>query len=167
MARSRERASRPGRRAGWRRLVLPEGEVVGPHTGLEELDPEGAIRNRSRLPNELIKTRILHPARPLRVHVVTMTAGWRSAVQCHAKPNRLPRCGWRQHEVKIACVKPVGDRARHLIERREFAADRPEPRKVPLVARQCRGGLIETGLVCADAAGRREILAVRIADIRL
>src|SRR5271165_5568267 len=152
MARSRQPAGRPGRRE-WRRRTLPEREVVGAHTGLEELDPEGTIRNRSGLPNELIQTRVLHPARPLRVHVVTMTSGWRSAVQCHTKPNRLPRCGWRQHEVKIACVKPVGDRARHLIERREFTTDRPEPSKVPLVARQCRSRLIETGLVCADAAG--------------
>jgi hypothetical protein len=72
--------------------------------------------------------------------------------------------GSAQDEVKIAGVKTIDDVAGRPVERGELGSDGPIARQTPSVERQLRHGAIEVGNILLDAAGRREIFGLPVAD---
>jgi hypothetical protein len=67
--------------------------------------------------------------------------------------------------VKIAGVKTINDVAGRPIERGELASNSPIARQTPSVERQLRHRAIEVGYILLDAAGRREVFGLPVADV--
>src|SRR2546423_419806 len=139
---------------------------MGADPGIQEFDLEGSIADRPCLPDELVHTRFAHTPPPFSVHVKAMVGPGRSTIELDAEADGVTLGRRSQDEVKIASVKAIGDAA-GVVQRRVFASDRPDPRQAPVVERQGGYSPVEARSVFADAAGRREIRRVVVADISL
>jgi hypothetical protein len=116
------------------------------------------------LPDELIKARFLHAAKPFAVHVGAVVGARRRAVDLDAEANGAI-LGRRQHEVHVAGMESVADAAGAVVEHDGLASDRPHTRQAPPVERQHRRSAIETGRIFVHAADRNEISRLCIADV--
>src|SRR6266851_4622361 len=95
----------------WRLGALSEREDVSAHSAVEELDLQGSVRDRLRLPDELVQARFLNAPPSVGVNVNPMIGAGRSAIELDAEADRAALEGRRQNEVKIAGVETVGDAA--------------------------------------------------------
>src|SRR5205807_4420082 len=111
-------------------------------------------------------TRFAHAPPPFGVNVKAMVGPGRSTIELDAKADGVALGRRAQDEVKIAGVEAIGNAA-GVVQRRVFASDRPNPRQAPVVERQGRYGPVKARSVFADAAGRREICRLVVADISL
>src|SRR5690349_9995952 len=69
--------------------ALAEGESVGTDTGVEESDLEGPIRDRARLPDQLIEARLENGARSVGIDIEAVIRSGGRAVEHDAKANWL------------------------------------------------------------------------------
>src|ERR1700704_1048894 len=96
-------------RASGEALRLAERERERFHAGIEKLDLELTLVDRSRLPNQLIQALLGHPAITFIVDVsATGRAHW-LAIDEHAETYGTSAGRWSQDEVEIARVKSVRD----------------------------------------------------------
>jgi hypothetical protein len=139
--------------------ALPEGERIGPHTGIEEFDLKGAVYDGPGLADKLIKTIFLQASPSIRVHVEAMIRARRIPIDRDSKANRMALGSVGEHEVKIAGMKAVANAAGCIIERCEFASDRPNTCQAPVVERQGRFSPVEFRTVLATNSGDTKFMA--------
>src|ERR1700722_18864683 len=67
----------------------PEGESEGLHAGIEKLDFEGAVGDRTVLPDELIEALLVDHALAVGIDVRAVIGAGRHAVDRHSETDRL------------------------------------------------------------------------------
>src|SRR6266511_2642612 len=115
---------------------LAEGEDVALDARLEEGDLEGAVRDRSRLPDQLIQPLVHHRAVALFVDVESARFAGRLTVDEHAEGNGGPWRPWTQDQVDVARVEAERDPPAGFVQHARASLDRPVPRESPLVEPQ-------------------------------
>src|SRR5262245_64566102 len=122
-------------------MTSAERERERLHAGVEELDLEPSIGDRSRLPDQLIQALFDSGAVAAVIDVATMRGTGRLPVDRDAEADTAPRT--RPHdEVQVAGVKAIYDPAVRAAQDGGLAADRPVARPRPLIEREARRRLI-------------------------
>src|SRR6266542_2570786 len=104
---------------------LAEGEHVSLDARLEEGDLEGAVRDRSRLPDQLIQPLVHHRAVALFVNVEPVRVPGRPSVDEHAERNGGPWRPWTQDQVDVARVEAERDPPAGFVQHARASLDRP------------------------------------------
>ena len=101
-------------------VASAERECERLHAGIEELDLEGAIDDRPRLPYQLIQPLFANGAAAAVVHVQAVSRTWRLPVHRHAEAYRalLPRRP--HHQVNVARVKATQNPATGSVQDRSL-----------------------------------------------
>src|SRR5262245_50140182 len=102
-----------------------EGETKSLNAGFEKLDLEQAIRDRLRLPDQLIEPLFANGTPPVLVDGEPARSTGRLSIDQHTKPHRCALRGRAHDEMQVAGVKAVGDAAIGLVERRGLSPDDP------------------------------------------
>src|ERR1035438_2545599 len=147
------------------RRISTERERKPFHARIEKFDLELAVRDRLRLPDQLIHPQFRGCAAALVVDVNSVSSARRLTIEEHAKSNRSSaRC--RSHdEMQVTRVKTVRDPPFGLVQHNGLLPQRPIPRKGPTVEAQPRGNGIDARLVPGTPARRHKVLGALIADI--
>src|SRR5260221_7342375 len=116
-------------------VASAEREAICLDAGIEELDLEGALRDRPGLADQLI--RALVPDDPLATGLDVAPVGTARdlAVEIDPERDRGAPCGGAHDEVEVAGVEPEGDPSAGFVQDRGVPSDRPGPREVPVVER--------------------------------
>lgn len=105
-----------------------ERKRVGLNARVEKLDLEGAIRNRTVLPNELIQALLTDDTAAVGISVGAVIRTRGGAINGHTEAYRFTvRCGTK-NEMHISSVKSIDDPAALFVESGVFSADRPVAR---------------------------------------
>ena len=91
----------------------------------------------------------------------------RDTIDLDPKANGMVVRRHSQHEMKISCVKTIGNATRLIVERREFTADRPNTRHAPVIEWQRGYDSIMSGSILLDNARRDEVPSLFETDISL
>jgi hypothetical protein len=135
-----------------------EGERERFHIGIEELDLEPSIGDRSGLSNQLIQALLGDRAVALVVDVSSMARARRPSIDQHSKRNGSSASGGSHDEVEIARMKLVCDPPASSVRHSRLCLQRPFTGKRPLVEAQARRNGIDVARIHRAAARRREIL---------
>src|SRR5262249_46094596 len=134
-----------------------EGESIGLHAGVEELDLEGPVRDRAALPDELVEPLPGHGSLAIGVDVGAMAVAGRGAVDGDAEAYRLAVRARSQDKMEVAGMKAIDDAAVLRIEDGMLAADGPVARQSPFVEAR-RPGRIDMTRILDRATGGDEVL---------
>jgi hypothetical protein len=77
--------------------------------GIEKLDLELSIGDRSRFSNQLIQALLRDRAVTLGAYITSMACAWRLSIDEHSKRDGSSARGWSHDEVEIARMKSVCD----------------------------------------------------------
>ena len=135
------------------------------HAGIEKLDLELPLGDRSRLSNQLIQALLGDRAVAFVVDISSWAApGGRPSMNTR-KRTAPPARGWPHDEVEIARMKPERDPPAGSVQHGSLCLHRPFTGKRPLIEAQARRSGIESARVHRGTTGRRELLGFVMADV--
>jgi hypothetical protein len=108
-----------------------EGERKGLNAGIKKLNFELPIRNRTRLPDQLVHPQLGNCAFTSVVYINSVCAPWRASIDVQTKPRGTPRRCRPHHQMQIAGMKAVGDTPIWLVQQNGFFAHVPIAGKRP------------------------------------
>src|SRR5215467_4210115 len=135
--------------------------------GIEKLDLERPVFNRSLLADQLIQTIAVDDAVALLVDVHTRIVERRSAVEQYAKTHGLAARLRTKHEMEIARVKAKDDLAVRLCRESLLLPDVPPALEPPLVDVQSSRSRVAFVVVALDVFRGGPVFLSQVADVGL